>query len=66
MNCECGAPAPCVLHDVTITMHMAMGLLKAMHPEQRSRLLCWFCRDCCEYIGPGKQHICHAETKEAP
>lgn len=44
--------------DVTEGMRQAYALLRSMSPEQRGRVLCWFCDRCYAYVGPGQNMTC--------
>jgi hypothetical protein len=43
----------------------AYRLLKALSNEDRGRVLCWFCRSCRGYIGPGESHSCEEGRTDA-
>lgn len=38
---------------VSNDMVLAYQLLRAMTEAQRGRVLCWFCKTCHKYVGPG-------------
>lgn len=46
----------------TLPQREAFSLLMEMMDEERSVVLCWFCRGCCRYVGPGD--VCHCENDE--
>lgn len=52
--CDCGQSRPCKFHDVTAEMTQVFVLLRAMNPEQRSRIFCWFCSACGKERKPGE------------
>lgn len=57
-GCDCGQPLPCSYHTLTDAMRIAYHALRRLDRLQRGRVLCWFCRDCDAYIGPGEAHQC--------
>lgn len=63
--CGCGNSRPCPIHDVSYAQRLAMQLLCGLHPEQRTRLFCWFCCACGEYLEPGHAfHDCPSKKKD--
>lgn len=43
-------------------MRTAYQALRDLTDEQRGQILCWFCRGCYRYMGPGE--VCHCENDE--
>jgi hypothetical protein len=50
--------------QVTPKMREAYQAMMALSPEQRGRIICWFCHDCYAYIGPGKNWTCGMHEKD--
>jgi hypothetical protein len=48
--------------DPTFEMREAYRLLRSLTDEQRGLVLCWFCKSCWRYVGPGD--TCHCENDE--
>jgi hypothetical protein len=59
-----------VSHELIFTeeIRVAFRALRALTPEQRGFVLCWFCPECRAYIGPGASWDCekHREEKAPP
>jgi hypothetical protein len=51
-------PLPDLYPDYTPEMRQAFQLLKGLTEHQRGMVLCWFCKGCDRYIGPGDYCNC--------
>jgi len=46
---------------LTPEMRRCYRLLLDMNDEQRGQILCWFCRGCNRYVGPGDSCTCERD-----
>ena len=44
------------------TMAVAFRALMQLSPKERGLVLCWFCGDCNEYVGPGERCPCEGRA----
>jgi hypothetical protein len=54
--------APADLGNATVEARLVFAALLRLSEEQRALVLCWFCRGCARYVGPGDH--CNCERDE--
>lgn len=51
-----------VIGERLLLVQTALACLKACDEATRGLVLCWFCRGCSRFLGPGED--CHCENDE--